>query len=240
MSRKKGFTYVETDVCFTSDEVPVLLHDSSINRTGRNMDGTAIGETTYIYDITYAQALQYDFGIWKGAEWAGTPIPTFRQFIQTCKEMSLHPFIELKDTIEWTQTRCEKIADDIRAVGMEENVSFISFDDEALARITQLFPKATIGLGAHAELYNTDDFVGFLLAAQSLKTQTNRVLVSLSYSQMTTTLYEMVEEASLNSIVWTVNSVADATNLNDNTVGVLSDKLNAGLLIMEQRLATLP
>ena len=33
LSKKMGFDYVETDVCFTSDNIPVLLHDGTIDRT---------------------------------------------------------------------------------------------------------------------------------------------------------------------------------------------------------------
>lgn len=239
LSRKMGFSYVETDVAFTSDNVAVLMHDATINRTARNSDGSQLSSDVYIYDITYAQALQYDYGIWKGSEWAGTPIPTFKEFIQCCKEMSLHPFIELKNSIEWTQARCEAIAEDIKAVGMERNVSFISFDENALAYMSAIFPDAMIGLG-YQGVYNTQNLTAFLQTAASLKTSTNKVLVSLRYSDMTSSLYDLVSAAGVNSIVWTVNSATDATNLDDNTIGVLSDSLNAGKLIIEKNYQTLP
>lgn len=240
LSRKKGFNYVETDVAFTADDVPVLLHDSTINRTARNMDGTQLSVATYIYNITYSQALQYDFGIWKGAEWAGTPIPTFAQFIQLCKELSLHPFIELKDSITWTQERCERIADEIKAVGMEKNVSFISFSNTALSFMASLFPEATLGLATHAANYDSSSIGQLLSDAAALRTQTNKVIVSLDYTKMTGPLYDQVTAAGFNSLVWTVNSEDDAKNLSNNTVGVLSDDINAGALIMDDLLSTLP
>ena len=57
---------------------------------------------------------------------------------------------------------------------------------------------------------------------------------------MTAELYQILADAGINSIVWTVNSETDAKNLSNNTVGVLSDLLNAGDLIVEDLLATLP
>ena len=57
LSKEKGFRYVETDVSFTSDGVPVLLHDASIDRTS---DGTG-----KIAEMTFEQVRQYDFGSWK-------------------------------------------------------------------------------------------------------------------------------------------------------------------------------
>lgn len=68
LSRKMGFECVETDVAFTSDGVAVLLHDGTINRTARNADGTSISSSIDIGSITYDQALDYDFGIWKSAD----------------------------------------------------------------------------------------------------------------------------------------------------------------------------
>ena len=96
-SRQRGFAYVETDVRQTSDGVLVLLHDDTINRTARNADGTEITNTINIADITYAQALTYDFGIYKGQKYAGTKIPTLAQFLDLCKRIGLIPYLEIKD-----------------------------------------------------------------------------------------------------------------------------------------------
>ena len=41
LSAKKGFRYVETDVLFTSDNVPVLLHDITIDRTSNGTGNSA-------------------------------------------------------------------------------------------------------------------------------------------------------------------------------------------------------
>ena len=79
MSCKKGFEYVECDVALTSDGIPVLLHDDTINRTARNADGSQLSEDVNIKDITYAQAVSYDYGLWKSTEYAGTQIPTFAE-----------------------------------------------------------------------------------------------------------------------------------------------------------------
>ena len=68
LSRKMGFQYAECDVSFTSDGVPVLLHDSTIDRTS---DGSGS-----IGSLTLEEVRQYDFGSWKGEQYAGTKIPT--------------------------------------------------------------------------------------------------------------------------------------------------------------------
>ena len=93
-----GFKSLETDIRFTSDGVCVLLHDATINRTAKNADGSTIESDVAIADITYAQALQYDFGIAKGSQFAGTKIPTLEEFIRLCKMAHVYPVIEIKDS----------------------------------------------------------------------------------------------------------------------------------------------
>ena len=64
LAKQKGFKYVEVDVGFTSDNIPVLLHDDTINRTARNTDGTELSASVSISSITYAEASSYDYGVW--------------------------------------------------------------------------------------------------------------------------------------------------------------------------------
>lgn len=95
-ARSLGAVYVETDIRYTSDNVPVLLHDATINRTARNADGTQIASTVNIADITYEQALTYDFGVYAGQQYAGTKIPTLAEFLRWCKITGCIPVLEQK------------------------------------------------------------------------------------------------------------------------------------------------
>lgn len=242
LSKQKGFEYVECDVEFTSDGVAVLLHDSTINRTARNADGTSISETTNINDITYAEALTYDFGVWKGTKWTGTKIPTFDEFILLCKQLSLHPFIELKDSVNgnyWTDSRIQSVAESIKKVGMERNVSFISFSINALNKIKTYFPEARLGLGFEGT-YSVANFETFITNAVSLVDGKREVIATVSYAQMTDTLYDMLVDAEINPFVWTVNTQEAILSLDETVVGVLSDVLNAGRVIIDNLFESLP
>ena len=163
MSHDKGFVYVETDVQFTSDGVPVLLHDGSINRTGRNADGTEISSTVNINDITYAQAYEYDFGIYKGDEYAGIKIPRFEDFIILCKNLGLHPYVELKTDFTYPDGWVNTLLSIIESNGMKDHVSFISFSYALLAQIMDAWNFVELGLNGSAN------------ACLELKTASNKV-----------------------------------------------------------------
>ena len=68
-SKENGFDAVECDVHWTSDGVPVILHDDTINRTARNEDGTELDETVNIWDITFEDVRKLDFGIRNGEKY---------------------------------------------------------------------------------------------------------------------------------------------------------------------------
>ena len=87
LSRLSGFKYVETDVRFTLDGIPVLLHDETIDRTS-NGSGK-VGE------YTFDQIRSFDFGNWKSSEFKGTVIPTLDEFLGLCARIGLEPNIEL-------------------------------------------------------------------------------------------------------------------------------------------------
>ena len=61
---KQGFGIIELDLGVTADGELVVLHDSTVNRTARHKDGTALTEPVYINKISLKEAFGYDFGCW--------------------------------------------------------------------------------------------------------------------------------------------------------------------------------
>ena len=146
LSKEKGFHIVETDIAFTKDGVPVLLHDAEINRTARNDDGSELNRTIEISRITYEEALTYDFGIWKSDEYKGTKIPTFEEFLQLCKRLDLDPYIELKAYRGYTPDQVKGLVELVRKYGMDKRATWISFDKPYLEAVRECYPNARLGL----------------------------------------------------------------------------------------------
>lgn len=93
---EQGYDVIEVDVDATKDMKFVLMHDRSINRTGRNQDGSEIAETILTSEITYEEALQYDFGVFFSEEFKGTKIPLFEDVLKVVKENGLELKIDNK------------------------------------------------------------------------------------------------------------------------------------------------
>ena len=94
---KQGYHMVEIDPDVTKDHRIVLLHDHHLKRTARTPDGDRIpDESLQIDDVTYEEALEYDFGLWFGKEFEGTKIPLLEEILVVAKKAGLKVKIDNK------------------------------------------------------------------------------------------------------------------------------------------------
>lgn len=223
LSAKNGFSYAECDVSFTSDNVPVLLHDATIDRTS-NGSGN-------INDLTLSEVRSYDFGSWFDAKYAGEKIPTFEEFIALCRKLSIHPYIEIKSSATYTQEQINMLVDIIKRYGMVGNVSYISFNASYLNYVQNYDPEARLGYVVDSVSENV------ITKAIELKTETNEVFINAAVSNVTTDTVELCMSADLPLEVWTCNS-ADYINttLDPYVSGVTSDSIHAGKSLFEKNL----
>ena len=217
MSSVLGFYGVETDVRFTSDGVAVLLHDQTINRTARNMDGTLINDDVDISTITYAQALTYDFGIYKGPEFRGTQIPTLAQFIDLCRNLSLHAYIEIKTN------DIQDIVNIVKSYGMMKNVTFISSARTHLELVRDLCDYARLGLITGS----VDSSIVSEIA--SLKTDKNEVFADVLTTGVTSSAVSLLLNADIPLESYCPNDITSIDNLDHYVSGITSDYCIAGL-----------
>ena len=129
LAKQNGYNIVETDIKYTKDGVPVMLHDFTINRVARNADGSEITEPIDISTITYEEALKYDFGMYRSEEFKGTKILTLVEFLKLCKELDLHAYLHL---FLGTETHIRELYDLVEEHGMKDKVIWFSYLDTLL------------------------------------------------------------------------------------------------------------
>lgn len=229
-AKLNGCDYVETDIAFTSDGVAVLLHDTSINRTARNADGTSLSETVNIADITYETALTYDFGIWKGEEFAGTKIPTFEELLIFAKRTGLKIYAELKDTVSYTQAQVKSLVDSARKYGMQKNVSWISFLMNHLAKVLTEDSTAEIGYVTNGLTETQQGYVtAYITAGRNIFVDCNR--------QYMTDAVAYCAGKGIPLDTWTYNSAADITSADPIVRGFTANGINAASVLYDNAMA---
>lgn len=83
-----GFRAIEIDARLTSDEVPVVIHDRTLERT---TDGKGpVAETTA------AAIARLDAGSWFGAQYRGEPVPTLAETLALCRAQGIAVNLEIK------------------------------------------------------------------------------------------------------------------------------------------------
>lgn len=92
----QGYEYIELDVRVTSDLKPVVIHDSTINRTARRADGGIVGAALPVAEQTYEQLLQYDFGIGYHVKFKGTKLPLLEDVLNLAREAGVKVKIDAK------------------------------------------------------------------------------------------------------------------------------------------------
>ena len=225
-AKQYGYKYVECDVGLTADNIPVLLHDSTINRTARNADGTSLASTVTLSETNYEDLLDYDFGIWKGSQYAGTKIPTFEEFIKYCKYANLHPYCDLKQG--FTSEIIASLIGIVKALGMLRNITWVSFSATVLGYVKEIDPKARLGFLSSSYSEAVDAVIA------DLKNGTNEVFLDLERTAATASNVESIVSTDTPLEVYTVDTTDHLYGLNPYITGATTDVIDVSGLLLKQ------
>lgn len=220
LSKEKGFKYVECDVSFTSDGYAVLLHDATVDRTSNG--------TGSINAMTLEEVRALDFGSWKSEEYAGEKIPRFEEFIALCRNLGLHPYIELK---EGNEAQIKGLVDVVKHHGMKGKVTWISFNSAYLGYVKAIDTSARLGFVVDAVSASTINTV-----KQTLRTGKNEVFIDCAASNTTNEIATLCANADIPLEVWTVNDKNSIKVLDAYVSGVTSDNLIASKVLADNEI----
>ena len=189
LSKLKGFRYVEADVQFTSDGIPVCIHDNTVERTSN-------GGNRRVDSMTLEELKALDFGSWFSADYTGTQIPTFEEFLILCKKLGLKPYVELKDG---TAEEIQNLFDLVRLYGMEKHTTFISFSRPLLQMIIDCSTKVRVGYVS--DTYSND----YLNSLVDLKESGADVFADLNASEITDNVIMELRQNGFEVEGWTTS-----------------------------------
>lgn len=184
-----GLLIQEGDVRMTSDNIPVLLHDSSIDRTS-NGSGA-------ISSMTYATVSQYDFGSWKNSTFTGTKIPTLEEFLYWCKEHNCLAELDLAERYFTTEQK-RIIYNIVLNTGMLSRTLFTATADELTDYIS--FDNKII--------VSVSGIKSLSIAESKLPNYTNLPLVfpSIPVANMSKELVDYIHSLGMMAKVWCIDS----------------------------------
>ncbi|MEW6144442.1 MAG: glycerophosphodiester phosphodiesterase family protein [Thermodesulfobacteriota bacterium] len=131
-----GAPYIEIDVRLTSDGVPVLMHDGTLDRT---TDGAGrVNERTREY------VRNLDAGSHFSPKFNGEPVPDLGAVLEYMKGTRSTLVIEVKSPGDYPDIG-NVLADYLNKYGMEKRVVVISFDPGWIGEFRKLAPGVPLG-----------------------------------------------------------------------------------------------
>ncbi len=154
-----GADAVEIDVRFTSDGVPILMHDETTGRTTNDALNRKVAE------MTLAEIKQLDAGSWYAAAFFNEPVPTLEEALATI-DRRVDVYIELKAGIT---DLADVLVPIIERTNMQRHVKILSFNGLLLEEIkadnasidTVLLLRNYVGDVQLLASYDYIDYIGF-------------------------------------------------------------------------------
>lgn len=140
-----GYDCIETDPQLTRDGAVVLMHDNTINRTCRHLDGSRILSPVTVSECTYDELLRYDAGIALGEEFRGTTIPLLDDLLSLTDGRGISIALDKKIPTD----RLDPLIDVVLAHNTK--VSFSTSDIKRIQKIQERIPDALIDYDVNTE-----------------------------------------------------------------------------------------
>ncbi len=127
---------LELDVQLTKDNIPVLFHDTKLDKRSNGKGLVA--------DYTLSELQQLDAGSWFGSQFKGEKIPTLREALERIKgriliNIEIKTEAVLPDADYNHETSVEKqVVDMVNEMGIKDEVMVSSFDYRAVKRVKEI------------------------------------------------------------------------------------------------------
>lgn len=216
-----GADAIEIDVHCTKDGVPVLLHDSTVDRT---TDGS--GD---IRQMTLEEARRLDAGAKQHeGRFPGEPIPTLAEVLAEVDGRALLVLEIKQGGIE------EQVCRVVREARAVQDCEAHSFWPQVVMAMRRTEPRMAAALLTDGRaIKEWDDFFGFALSL-------NAQAVSVHFGAVTPAVVRAAQRRGLAFLTWTVNEPPDVRRVVDAGVDAVCSDYPERVRLVVQGQLTLP
>lgn len=219
---KLGARAIELDAMLSSDSIPVVIHDHTLERTTNGRG--------FVSDFTFADLLKLDAGAWFSYEFTGERIPTLEQVLKMISNDVLVN-IELKNYHAPHDTLTKRVLQVVDGLGLWDCVLFSSFLPRNLRIIRKKKPEAKVALLC------PPGFSGWLMRS-SFYMYLSPEFIHPSIDDVDKKSIAKEHTKGRRVHVWTVNSKSKANELFENNIdGIFT---NDPLIMQEEETKSHP
>ncbi|WP_130612847.1 glycerophosphodiester phosphodiesterase [Cohnella abietis] len=186
--------WIELDVHLSRDDVPVVIHDSSLERTTSGKG--------QVNKLTAKELGGLDAGSWFHSSFSSERVPTLDEvLVLTTGKCRLN--VELKGEDSSPDDLARQAVEVIRSRQLEKEIVITSFRSEVLEAVRRYSTLVKTGL-------IIDDRPADLI---KMITSIDASYLSIGFRHLNEQLMEQAAEADIQVMAWTVNSVNDLRRL---------------------------
>ena len=205
-----GISMIELDVRISSDGIPVVMHDRTLQRTS-----TGNGA---VRNYSAEELKAFDAGSWFHRSFASEHIPILGEVLELVRD-KCWVNIELKGDLflRAREMFVRKVINVVKEFGMEDQVLYSSFAHELLATVRHLEPAVPTGL-----IYNI--YRDFGRSPSKLAHRVGASVFVCARRELRKSMIRDARQHSLALYVYTLNSIQDAQKMQELGIdGIISD-----------------
>lgn len=183
-----GCDGIELDVQLSLDEVPVIIHDETLQRTTNGNGPVAAVKAAGLQALNAGQ---------------GQGVPTLKEYFEWVRDKEIFTNIELKNSVNPYPGMEEIVIKMVREYGLQTRIVFSSFNHYSMVKCRELAPNIPCGLLYDCWLLNPGGYV-----------KQNKMQFAHPHSSSVTP--QMAENCRQNGVginTWTVNDEAEMRRL---------------------------
>lgn len=241
LAKKKGFNWVETDLHWTSDNVPILIHDSSINSIARNLDGTEISSTINVENTTYEDLMDYDYNVVGGTpkeEYSGNKLLTLEEALIIWKKLGLKAVVEIKSGQKATDTNIGNAIALIQKYGFEDDIIIASYYAYYLNKAVPFLNRPR--LLRNVDSVGTEDWTATTTELLNYKAQGCEVYLALLYTAINDTAVTWASSNGVPMLAFTIDTESAILDIDPYVTYIVSNTLNATEVFEKEMFDLLP
>ena len=222
-----GVDTLELDLMMTGDNQIVIYHDFALNPDlCTHLNGKPLRGSPLIAQMSLVQVKRIDCGSKQNPLFPtqvavkGVQIPTLRELLYMIRTHPLAQDVKLNLEIKINPYStaahpsrafvAQRVLDEVRASGLEDRVSYSSFDLEVLKEIRTLDSQARLGFIFNSEwlqkkwLVKTKNWLPFVIASSS---KIRVEILSIEHSLLTAERIQTLHRFGFRVIPWTINDL---------------------------------
>jgi len=198
--------YIELDVQLTSDGVPVIIHDFTLDKT-TDLKG-------FVHRTSWKEIRKADAGGWFSKEYSGTPVPSLEEVLALIPpEVCLN--VEIK-AISFLKEPVVDVVTDLLRREKGRNLLVSSFNHPLLLEFQKRMPEVPLGI------LTGSDLIGFPSYVEATGLKPFSLHPEASY--LTREYIEEAHKRGWEVLTYTINSSLQAQMLDEMGVdGIFSD-----------------